>query len=292
MTLRMDIDALQALCAIEDQGGITRAADHLALSQSAVSHKIKRLEDKLGRTLLTRRPGAPTFSEDGRALLTYARRILALHDEAVLHLTNSPLTGHLRLGMTEDTTSGGLSRILARFARLHPDVSVRTHVSQSLSLMADLEQGEIDLAIMQIFAHETRPGDIALFHDHLHWVASPDLPLPDDRPLPFLAFDDNCFYKHWAMTLGQAGGRDFRTVLQCASNAGIVSAVEAGLGIALLNARHITPRMTIIDPQIGAPPPDIAYVVRIARKSRAAPARALAEEIQTEARGQNVLQAV
>ena len=278
----MDIDALMALCAVADHGGVTRAAHHLALSQSAVSHKIRRMEDRLGRDLLDRRAGHPVFTEEGERLLAYARRIVALHDEALLSLSSRPLKGRLRLGMTEDTTSSGLSRILGRFARLHPDVSVHTHVDQSLVLEDELERGEIDLAVMQIFRHRLLPGDTVLFEDSLHWVKSHDLVLDPDRPLPFLAFDEKCFYRNWAMEQGVLRSLRVETVLACASNAGIVSAVLAGLGVALLNARHVTPAMEVIDNRFGPPPPGIAYVVRTGRKSRSEAARALSQAIQAE----------
>ena len=282
MSQRVDIDSLQALCAVVDQGGVTRAAHHLALSQSAVSHKIRRMEDRLGRALLDRRPGPEMLTQDGARLLGYARRIVALHDEALQSLSSCPLSGRLRLGMTEDTTSSGLSRILGRFARLHPDVSVRTHVDQSLVLEGQLDRGEIDLVIMQIFRHRLLPGDDVLFEDSLHWVKSRDLIVDIARPLPFLAFDEDCFYRNWAIEQGTEQGVQVQTVLECASTAGIVSGVLAGLGVALLNARHLTPEMDVIDTDFGMPPPGIAYVVRIGRKSRSRIAQALAQAITDE----------
>ncbi|HEV7437198.1 MAG TPA: LysR family transcriptional regulator, partial [Pseudorhizobium sp.] len=62
---RLEIDALRVLSAVRHHGGVTRAAEALGLSQSAVSHKIRRLETSLGCDLMNRRPGAPTFTEAG-----------------------------------------------------------------------------------------------------------------------------------------------------------------------------------------------------------------------------------
>ena len=282
MAIRIDIDVLQALCAIDTFGGVTRAAVQLSISQSAVSHKIKRLEDQLGRSLLSRRKGQPLFTDDGLKLLGYARRILTVHDEALLNLTDRPLQGKIRFGMTEDTTSSSLSRVLARFARRHPDVTVHTHVDQSRVLEQQLHRGEVDLAVMQLFTHWVKSSDTVLFEDRLHWVKSPDLDLVDGKPIPFLAFDDNCFYKHWANEFCETQGFDFSTVLTCASTAGIVSGVLSGLGVSLLNERHIHPDMQIIDSQIGQLPPCIAYVIRIANKSKSDATRALAQELARE----------
>ncbi|WP_107497204.1 LysR family transcriptional regulator [Thalassobius sp. I31.1] len=274
---RLDIDALQTLCAIADHGGVTRAADHMPLSQSAISHKIKRLEDHLNCPLLTRRPGAPLLTEEGSGLVTYARRILSLHDEALASLSRRALSGKIRLGMTEDVTSGDLSKILGRFTRLYPDVSVRTHVRQSLVLSDKIQRGDIDIALMQVFSDEVLPGDQLLYEDRLHWVRSRDLQLNMTRPLPFLSYDADCFYKNRALKTPPGCGLEI--VLECASSAGIRSAVLAGLGVALLPARYISDDMEIMDAQMPEMP-ELSYILRCAPKP-SPPVRSLQKTICT-----------
>ncbi len=278
---RLDTEALRTLCAVVDHGGVTRAAEQLALSQSAVSHKIKRMEVAIGCTLLTRRAGgAPLLTEEGERLLTYARRICALHDEAMRSLSRQPpLSGRIRLGLTEDVTSSDLSRFLGRFARIYPDVTVRAHVRQSLVLQRQLEAGgEIDLALMQVFAHEVRVTDTILYIDTLRWVCAADMRLRPNSPVGFLSYDKDCFYQHWAMTDGQPD-TGLTQVLECASSAGIASAVRAGLGVALLPERYVTDDMRVLGAPF-VPPPSLTYVLRIgARTGTAPPVKALAREI-------------
>lgn len=278
---RLEIDALRALWAIRHHGGITRAAEALGLSQSAVSHKIKRLETSLDCDLLSRKPGASMFTTAGEDLLDYAGRILGLHDEALLNLSKTSLAGRVALGLTEDTTCTDLARILGRFRRLHPNVSVRTKVRMSLILRGMLERGELDAAIVQVFAHEVRPTDVVLFREQLHWVKHPDLALPPDGPVPFLSFDDECFYRRWALDIGQDGGAVLETVFECASAAGIIAAVTSGLGVALLNGRHLQPDMEILTHGLPTPP-DLAYVVRRGRKVRNPALDTLVAEIESE----------
>ncbi|MBZ9677884.1 LysR family transcriptional regulator [Mesorhizobium sp. ES1-1] len=278
---RLDIDALRALRAIKMHGGVTRAADALGLSQSAVSHKIKRMETSLGCELLDRRPGGRMFTADGDALLAYAGKILGLHDEALVSLARADLAGRILLGLTEDTTCSDLSRILGRFRRLHPQVAVRTKVRMSLVLRSMLERGELDVAIIQVFAHEVRPADIVLLREELHWVRSRDLELERASPVPFLSFDEDCFYRRWATDIGQDGGADLETVFECSSAAGIVAAVQAGLGVALLSDRHLRPEMEIIREDLPAPPP-LAYVARRAKKARNPALESFVSEVQAE----------
>lgn len=278
---RLEIDALRALWAIRQHGGITRAADALGLSQSAVSHKIRRLETSLDCELLSRKPGAPVFTVAGEDLLSYAARILVLHDEALSSLSKTALAGRLALGFTEDTACTDIARVLGRFRRLHPQVAVRTKVRMSLLLRAMLERGELDAAIIQVFAHDVRPTDIVLLRESLHWVKHPELALPRSEPIPFLSFDNDCFYRQWALDIGQDGGVALDTVFECSSAAGIVSAVNSGLGVALLSDRHLRPDMQVVTD--GLPePPALAYVIRRARKGRNPALDTLVAEIETE----------
>lgn len=280
-TRRLDIDALRALRAIQQHGGVTRAAEALGLTQSAVSHKVKRLETSLDCDLLSRRAGAPMFTSAGQDLLDYAAGILGLHDEALLSLTKTDLAGRIQLGLTEDTTCTDLARILGRFHRLHPQVAVRTKVRMSVVLRGMLDRGELDAAIVQIFAYEVRPTDVVLFREGLHWVKAAGSVLPSDGPIPFLSFDDDCFYRHWAMDIGQDDGALLETVFECSSAAGIVAGVLAGLGVALLSDRHIRPEMEIVRTRLP-PPPDLAYVVRRARKARNPALDSLIAEVAAE----------
>lgn len=277
---RLEIDALRALSAIRQHGGITRAAVALGLSQSAVSHKIKRLEVSLDCELLGRKSGGPMFTAAGEDLLDYAARIIGLHDEALLSLSKTPLAGRLALGLTEDTACTDLARIFGRFKRLHPNVAVRTKVRMSLVLRAMLERGELDAAIVQVFGHEVRQNDVILYREGLHWVKHPELILPQDGPIPFLSFDDECFYRQWALDIGQEDAV-LETVFECSSAAGIVSAVNAAMGVALLSDRHIRGEMQMMTDRLPLPP-SLAYVVRRARRSRNPALDSLVREIERD----------
>lgn len=281
MVERLDIEALRALIAISTHGGVTRAAEHMALSQPAVSHKIKRLETVLDCELLARRAGGPLFTEAGTRLLEYAGRMMDLHDEALAALGKKPLAGTIRLGMTEDTTGGDVARILGRFTRLHPETKVNTRVEQSLTLSDWLSSGEIDIAVIQVLRDEVRSDDLILYEDRLHWIKSYDLSLNSSGPVPFLAFDQNCFYKHWAQSQHSRTGHQFEAVLECPSVSGILSATRAGLGIALMNGLHVPQDLEVIE-GVFPEPPTIAYVARSNPKRRSDAARALLSEIAAE----------
>lgn len=281
MSGKLEIDALRALLSIEAHGGVTRAAQNLGLSQSAVSHKIRRLEQALGCDLLARRAGGPLLTEAGARLCGYARRMMDLHDEALANLGTKPLSGSLRLGMTEDTTISGISRILGRFTRLYPKVEVRTRTGQSLNVQRWLQSGALDVAVMQVFDRDVQARDVALFNDTLHWVKAPDYRLDPAGVVPFLSFDPNCFYRQWGLEEGRSQGHRFETVLECPSAAGVQAAVRSGLGVALLNGMHLGPGIDVIEGVFPAPPP-ITFVARCNPAAPSGPANALVAEIAKE----------
>jgi DNA-binding transcriptional LysR family regulator len=105
--------------------------------------------------------------------------------------------------------------------------------------------------------------------------------MPDVGAIPFLSYDDQCFYRRWALDIGQDDGAQLETVFECASAAGIVAAVLAGLGVALLSDRHLRPEMEIIRAHLPAPP-ELVYVVRRARKTRNPALDSMVAEIEDE----------
>ncbi len=281
MSTKLDIDSLNTLKAVAELGGVTRAADYLALSQSAVSHKVRRLEQNIDCALLERKAGAPLLTKAGQRLLDYANRIIALHNEALSTLGNKHLVGQIRIGTTEDITSTSLARILGRFTRLYPSINIKAHVEQSLELENKLNAGEIDLAVMQLFADDVQDSDIVYHRDSLIWVCGLDFDLSFHQSLPFIAFDQNCFYRHWAFEQARNNKVHLKTILECPSISGVCNAVEAGLGVSLISQHNMRSSMKRLDGDLPNPP-DVAYVVRSRSDKRSKIEQALIDEIIKE----------
>ena len=128
--MKLDVESLRALQAVVDTGTFTEAGSRLGMSQSAVSWKIKRLEERVGMALVKRGQEIEA-TPDGRDLLLYADRIVSAHDEAVDHLSRSDLSGVVRLGTNEDLRGGELADVLARFGRTYPQISLEVRVELS-----------------------------------------------------------------------------------------------------------------------------------------------------------------
>lgn len=279
--MRLDIESLRTFKAVVECGGVTRAAKTLNLTQSAVSHKLARLEERVGRPILVKSENGFVPTSDGQELLHYAERLISLHDEAAQYFRSSELDGRIRLGATEDATSKKLAGVLARFGRIHPNVSLYARVAQSLVLNFWLTTGEIDLAIMQIFVEQKEATDIELWKEDLIWVRPVNNPVKLGRTIPFVSFDANCFYRLAATRRLAETGRSLDVVLECPSKEGVRAGIRNGFGVGLLSRRNLVEGLRELED--GLPRmPQVCHVLRSRSLSPSAAEQSLTESIVAE----------
>ena len=144
---RENFNDLIAFVTVAREGSFTKAAAQLGVSQSALSHTIRGLEERLGLRLLTRTTRSVAPTEAGERLLSYARRLLALAEEARDVVARPGQHGAIRLGIPEDFAAYRLPRLLGSFSRARPGLRLDVRADQSLNLRRDLERGDLDLAL-------------------------------------------------------------------------------------------------------------------------------------------------
>lgn len=280
--MRLDIESLRTFRTVLELGAITGAAQRLNLTPSAVSHKLARLEERIGRPILVKGPEGFTPTADGYSLLSYAERLVSLHDEAADYFRLSEMAGEIRLGSTEDATGKKLAAVLGRFRRLHPRVSLNIRVAQSLMLQQWLKAAEVDLAILQIFSNQMEPGDHELWREDLLWVQASDHPVMVGKRIPFVSFDRNCFYRLAAKQRLAESGRSLDVVLECPSAEGVRAGVRHGLGVALLNRRNLGPGLVEIASDHLPRFPQVSHVLRSRNGASGELERGLADTVIQE----------
>src|ERR1700687_4067714 len=134
-------DLLRSFVAVAQTKSFSRAAERVHLSQSTVSQQVRRLEDIVGKSLFERDTRTVTLTRDGEALQNYAARILGLMSDAVEHLRAPTLSGHVRLGLSEDFASAGLTPSLAGFLHRNPEVKLMIEIGMSGGLFRHLGAG-------------------------------------------------------------------------------------------------------------------------------------------------------
>ena len=266
--MRLDVESLRCLQVVVETGGFTGAATRLGLTQSAVSWKIKRLEERVGLELI-KRGRQMEATPDGQDLLRYAARIVDAHDEAVNHLSRSDLQGVVRVGTNQDLHGRDLADVFARFGRAHPGVSLEVRVHLSGIVKEWLDSGDVQGAVLQLPAAEVREDDVVLWQEPVHWMVGSDFGgSPAGQPIPVVSFGQGLAYlEHAEESLGRAGFR-WRVALECPMLSGVQSAVEAGLGVAPLNTGNTTPGMVRWEHDGRCPMPDVCQVVRTGGEDR------------------------
>ncbi|MGB0903397.1 MAG: LysR family transcriptional regulator, partial [Mangrovicoccus sp.] len=192
MPRSLDMSSLRSFLTIAETGGVTRAANTLNLTQSAVSMQMKRLEEALDVSLFDRSGRQMALTGAGEQLLSYARRIIELNDEAVMRLTTKEFEGELTFGVPHDIVYPHIPAILHRLNQEFPRVKVHLISSYTTDLKARLAERSIDLILT------TEPDKTAqsecLVTLPLVWVGAQNGTAWRHRPLR-LAFEQTCIFR-------------------------------------------------------------------------------------------------
>jgi DNA-binding transcriptional LysR family regulator len=271
-----DLDLLRSFVSVVDTGGFTRAGERVHRTQSTVSQQIRRLEETLGRRLLHRNGKQATPTEEGERLLSYARRILALAQEARDVVARPAGDGVVRLGIPEDFAAYRLTELLSDFARSRPGLRLDVRCDLSVQLRSALDRRELDLALFKRDAGET--GGIAAWPERLHWVTSERHPIDFHRdPLPLAVSEQGCLYRNRMIHAIEASGRTWHIAYTSPNLPGIQAAVSAGLGVSILPEVAILAGHRVIEPADGFPAITNTEIALVAAADASPATRRLAE---------------
>lgn len=247
----LDFDLLRCFVAVADTGGFTAAGERIGLTQSGISVRIRKLEERLGRRLLARTSRSVTPTEEGELFLSYARRMVDLNDEAVGRLIGGSPQGRLRLGMADYVIPHLLPNLLGRFNRLYPGVKMEMRTGLSMDLLPAYEQGDFDLVIA-CRSMAFKDGGL-LYRDALIWVAAPGFDLRLDRTVPLVTLPPHCTHRGLSLQALDQAGIGWEIVYVSSSTAGVQAAVLGGLGIAMIPRSAMISELRILGPAEGLP---------------------------------------
>lgn len=282
MPANLDTDLLRAFVAVADARSFTRAGDTLGRTQAAVSQQVRRLEEVVGARVFQRDTKSVRLTQDGELLLTYARRMLTLNDE-VLALMRRPATvASVRIGTPDDYATMLLPGVLARFAAAYPDVPVEVICDNSPDLVAEIDKGRYDLALVTRHP-DSRSGELVR-REPVAWVAPPRstaaTPIEREDPLPLALFPKGCVVRDLAVAALEGIGRGWRVAFISKSVVAVHGAVLGGLGVTAMEECTVPPSLRRLTEADGFPRlPDIDIALHRAPGMAAKPVRLLAEAI-------------
>ncbi|QNS03233.1 LysR substrate-binding domain-containing protein [Streptomyces xanthii] len=271
-----DPGQLRTFLAVAQTLSFTQAARRLGLRQSTVSQHVRRLEDATGRTLFTRDTHSVELTEDGEAMLGFARRILEVHEQATSFFTGTRLRGRLRFGASEDFVLTRLPEILEAFRVEHPEVDLELTVELSGTLHEQLDAGRLDLVLAKRRPQD--PRGTPVWRDRLVWIGSERLRLDPERPVPLIVYPPPGISRALAMEALERHGRAWRIACTSGSLNGLVAAARAGLGV-MAHSRGLVPPGLVRAPERAGLPElgEVDFVLRGTKEE--GPARALGAAI-------------
>jgi DNA-binding transcriptional LysR family regulator len=245
----LDPDAVAAFLRTADLASFTRAAEALGTTQSLVSTRIRRLEERLGKVLLQRHPRLVRLTAEGERFLPAARELMAAQTKALSVFSAAP--ERMAIGISEQAVGAEIPAVLARLAAAHPDVVIALRIEPSRALEAAFERGELDVAIIRRLG-PGRSGEV-LREDGFGWFAAPRLVRRPDEALPLVSLTPDCWLRQHGVAALDRVGIAWREAFIGGGMAAVQAAVAGGLGVSPLAVR-LAPAGTVdVGPEWGLP---------------------------------------
>lgn len=248
----MELKHLRHFVAVAEEGNISRAAQKVFLTQSALSRQIKALEEEIGQCLLERHAHSIRLTPAGEILAREARELLQ-HAVQVLERVRATKQGPLlRIGYAPSLAGGLLSGALERFTRTHPEVRLELLDLSTQEMLSGLDDDRLDVAIT------VRPATSALGRKWVtlwrtdfrlatsahHRLAQKDgLTRAEIAREPLLIYCQRDYPEYWEMISSwfRKDRQHPRIAGEYDSVDSLMAAVEAGLGVAVIVHRSDRP---------------------------------------------------
>ncbi|MBJ7536096.1 LysR family transcriptional regulator [Marinomonas transparens] len=262
----MDIDSLRSFIAFVDTGSFTRAAKQTFRTQSAISMQMKKLEEETGHVLFVKEGRNLGLTEQGQQLVSYARRLVSLHDEALGHFSSHLQHPPLTIGCPDDYAESILPSIVVLIRKFLPQQSIRVVCDSSTQLRLMLDQGKVDLAIL------TRSPDAEegylLKHDSGVWVkgekAFVEGRIEHQDPLPLVLYEPDCKFHSAAIDGLEKQERNYRLLCSSSSATAIKSLLRKGQGISVMARSSVSYGIEIIQSNRLPALPSVDIVLAVA----------------------------
>lgn len=244
----MDIDALRSFIAFVDTGSFTRAAKQTFRTQSAISMQMKKLEEETGHVLFVKEGRNLGLSEQGQQLVSYARRLVSLHDEALGHFSSHLQHPPLTIGCPDDYAESILPSIVSLIRKVLPHQSIRIVCECSTQLRLMLDQGKIELAILTR-APDAEEGYL-LRHDTGVWVQGENAQTEDQLAkqayLSLILYEPDCKFHSAAIDGLEKQGRSYEVTCSSSSATAIKSLLRQNQGVSAMARSSVSYGLSII----------------------------------------------
>lgn len=246
--MRMNIQQLKTLVAVVDAGSFSKAARALGVSQPAVTMQVQNLEIDLGHSLLDRRYRRIELTEPGQMFLPYARDIIQGAERARIEMNalSGEITGFLHLALSTIPGDYIIPRLLGGFLELYPRIHIQISVGSTSEAIVMVEERKADIGMVGAIQKNVAATYHECGHDELILIAPPAHPLSGKKNVKLADVLD----EPWISRIEGSGTRksvseifhssatattEPTPIVELGTGEAVVSAVEGGLGIAIVS---------------------------------------------------------
>ncbi len=248
----LDVDAVKAFVMVADLLSFTKAAQALGTTQSTLSIKVRRLEERLGARLMERTPRKVALSLRGMAFLPAAREFVAAHDRAISDFSTAPY--RLALGFVDHVAGPELPILLTQLHAFDPCLTLKIKIDTTSNLMEKLDLGQLDAVVVHD-VDDRRRGEV-LSLSRYGWFAAPSFNWQRNEPLRLAmpSTDEANPDRLRATRALEAAGIAWNETFVGGGGAAVNIAVSTGLAIAALAYRAVNPGFIDVGATFGLPP--------------------------------------
>lgn len=246
-----DLETLRSLVALADLGSLALASGRIGRTQAALSLQMRRLEERAGQPLFCRDSRRLVLTEAGEVLLGYARRMLALNDEARQALGGTGVSGEVRFGSSQDFGEAWLPPVLAQFRKAFPAVRLEVRIDGGTRSVEAVEAGQLDVALA--LGLGDRGQCVRIGQLPLAWIAHESFAWDGRESLPLALFTAPCRFRNKGTAALDAAGIPWTIALTSPSLYGVWAAVKAGLGVTVRTPEGLQPGLQIVNGKFGLP---------------------------------------
>ena len=249
----MDLWQLKVFCKVVEMKSFSKAGSAVYLSQPTVSSHIKDLEESIGCQLIDRLPKKAVPTKAGELLYEYAKKLLALRDEAETALAEyqGMVKGQLAVGGSTIPGVYILPQIVAKFTRKYPEVRISVTLGDTDIVIEKILSGELELGVVGAQAEDGRIDQDLLFQDEMRlivpashkWAKMETIGLDELQKEPFIIRESGSGTLKSIQRSFEQKGRSIRKLnvtAEMGSTEAVRQAVKAEAGVSILSTLAVT----------------------------------------------------
>ena len=241
----LPMELLRSLVTVVEFNSFTKAGELLGRSQPAISLQINRLEEILDVKLLIRDGKNIVLSEAGEQLFDYATQILSLNDLAISQCSKNTVVGKVRLGIPSEFATILLPKIVGRFAKAYPNVTLEVNCELSKNLLSRTGKSAHDVILALQNNPDPSTNEVVKLDD-LVWVSSAEFDVQKLSTTPLIVAPHGCIYRQRAIKLLDKIKQPWQIVYNIPDLTGIQYAIQEGLGVTVLAKSTVPDSLRIL----------------------------------------------